>query len=124
MLAARRTTPPELAGRWEFPGGKVELGETPRDALVREVHEELGVTIAVGDELSDLGRAWPISDVHELRLFLTTVVAGEPRPGDDHDAVRWLGSDELDDVEWLDSDVQALGAVREVLVRTATRDAQ
>jgi 8-oxo-dGTP diphosphatase len=124
VLAARRTGPPELAGRWEFPGGKVEQGETPEDALEREIHEELGVTVSVGVELADDGRAWPISDVYELRLFVTTAVVGEPTPGPDHDAVRWLGADELHDVDWLESDDQALDAVRNLLVGTALPDAQ
>lgn len=113
VLAARRTTPP--VGRWEFPGGKVETGETPAAALVREVAEELGCTVGVGRELTDDGRAWPISDALVLRLFLAEVVAGEPRPGDSHDELRWLAADELDGVAWLPSDERAVGAVRGTL---------
>lgn len=124
VLAARRTDPPELAGRWEFPGGKVEPDETSQDALVREIREELGVTVAVGVEVADQGRAWPISEAYELRLFVTTVIAGDPTPRDDHDAVRWLRIDELHDVDWLESDHQALDAVRKVLAGTAFLDAQ
>ncbi|WP_435771445.1 (deoxy)nucleoside triphosphate pyrophosphohydrolase [Nocardioides sp. SYSU DS0651] len=116
VLAARRTRPASLAGRWEFPGGKVEPGEAPADALVRELREELAVTVVVGAEVSDAGRPWPISDALELRLFLARVVAGEPTAGADHDEVRWLSARELGDVSWLESDDHALGAVAEVLV--------
>ena len=124
VLAARRTGPSELAGRWEFPGGKVEPGETPEAALVREISEELGVAVHIGPEVSDGGRPWPISDVYELRLYVATVVSGAPTPGEDHDAVRWLDAGELHDVDWLESDVQALGAVLNLLVRTPSPDAQ
>jgi 8-oxo-dGTP diphosphatase len=104
VLAARRTAPPEAAGRWEFPGGKVEPGESPEEALVREVGEELGCTIAVtrwlpGEE--------PIGERHLLRVAVAELVTGEPEPRE-HDAVRWLGPDELHDVDWLDPDVPFL----------------
>jgi 8-oxo-dGTP diphosphatase len=100
VLAARRTTPPEAAGRWEFPGGKVEPGETPDAALVREIAEELGCTIQV--------EAWlpgevAISERHTLTVARVRVVDGEPVPHE-HDAVRWLGPDELGDVDWLEPD--------------------
>lgn len=115
VLAARRTRPAELAGKWEFPGGKVELGEAPAAALVREIREELGVPIRVGEELSNDGGPWPISAQYELRLLFAEVVAGEVAAGSDHDELRWLGAEELDEVDWLPSDRQALARLREVL---------
>jgi 8-oxo-dGTP diphosphatase len=115
VLAARRTTPPDLAGFWEFPGGKMEDNEDPRGALEREVREELSATIIVGQEVSDAGMGWPISDVYELRLFLASVAAGALRPGPDHDALSWLGPDELESVNWLPSDRQALPEIRAIL---------
>ena len=115
VLAARRSRPPELAGRWEFPGGKVEPDEDVRGALVREVREELGAVIAVGEELSGGGVAWPISAELELRLFLATVVEGELQPGPDHDALRWVDPDEVAAVDWLPSDRLALPALVERL---------
>ena len=116
VLAARRSRPASLAGRWELPGGKVEAGETPEAALVREIDEELGVTVTVGDELRPpVGDAWPISADLEIRLFVTRVTDGEPKPGESHDEIRWLGADELESVPWLDADVAMLPSVRALL---------
>jgi 8-oxo-dGTP diphosphatase len=99
VLACRRTAPPEAAGRWEFPGGKVEPGESPEAALVRELHEELGVEATV---TAWLGGVAAIGDTHELQVALVTIT-GDPAPVE-HDAVRWLGPDELGDVDWLEPD--------------------
>ena len=114
VLAARRTRPTALAGQWEFPGGKVEPGEDPSAALVREIAEELNLAITVGPELS--GAPWPISSAYELRLFLAALAdTGEPRPGPDHDQISWLAPDLLRSVRWLPADEQALDAVRTLL---------
>ena len=109
VLAARRTTPPEAAGRWEFPGGKVEPGETPEDAVVREVAEELGCTIAVDGWLE--GQV-PIGEKYVLTVAVAHLVEGEPTPHE-HDRVRWLDADELDDVDWLEPDRPFLPELRE-----------
>lgn len=100
LLAARRTAPAETAGRWELPGGKVEPGEPPETALVREVAEELGCTITVADWLA---RSVPVREGLVLRVALARLVDGEPDPVE-HDEVRWLTAAELDDVDWLDAD--------------------
>lgn len=119
VLAARRTRPTELAGQWEFPGGKVEEGENLAEAMVRELQEELNSTIKVLDEVRDSASPWRISDRHVLRLFLATVVVGEPTPGADHDQLRWLLPGHLGDVAWLPSDRLALPAVRRAVERRA-----
>lgn len=116
-LAARRTRPVDLAGHWEFPGGKVEPGEDVRAALEREIEEELLTTIDVLDEVVEDGSPWRISDKHVLRLFLAAIVREEPVLGTDHDEIRWLGPDALAEVDWLPSDRRALPAVRRALER-------
>jgi len=121
LLAARRSSPPALAGLWEFPGGKVEPGEDPQEALCREMREELGVEIEIGDEVPGpedfgmtaggvvIGHAWPLTPAIDdrafvLRLWFARITAGEPKPLEDHDRVRWLGPGEWRDVPWVDGD--------------------
>ncbi|MFD3560919.1 (deoxy)nucleoside triphosphate pyrophosphohydrolase [Streptomyces sp. NPDC058686] len=108
LLAARRSAPPELAGRWELPGGKVEPGEDPRQALVRELREELGI----GAELvARVPGEWPLKPGYVLRVWTVRLLSGRPRPLEDHDELRWLGPDEIWSVDWLDQDVPAVKAV-------------
>ncbi|MGA9746116.1 MAG: (deoxy)nucleoside triphosphate pyrophosphohydrolase [Nocardioides sp.] len=115
VLAARRTSPPEAAGRWELPGGKAETGESLADAVVREIREELGCDIAVAELLEG---AQPIRPGYALRVAVATLVAGEPVPRE-HDAVRWLRADQLDDVDWLTPDLPFLTTVRSHLAKAA-----
>jgi len=113
LLAARRTTPPEAAGRWEFPGGKLDPGETKDAGLEREVTEELGCRVEVDRWLDG---AEPFGATHVLLVAVCRILDGEPTSGDDHDALRWLGPDELDQVDWLEPDRPFLPAVRGVLL--------
>jgi len=107
LLAARRTRPAALAGGWELPGGKVEPGEDPSAALVRELREELAVdAVVVGRVAGPVDGDWPLDDGHVLRVLRVHLEPdGDPAPGIAHDAVRWLAPDELDDVAWLEPDV-------------------
>ena len=97
MLAARRT-----GGGWEFPGGKVEVGETPEDAAVREIAEELGCEVSI---TGWLGPTVPIRDGLELRVATAVLRDGEPvsTPGE-HDEIRWLRPAELAVLDWLPAD--------------------
>jgi 8-oxo-dGTP diphosphatase len=113
LLAARRSAPAELAGRWELPGGKVEKGETPEAELVRELREELGVDAEVVERVPG---EWPLRSPYVLQVWSAVLRPGStaPRALQDHDALRWLGPDEIWHVDWLDQDVPA---VRETLSR-------
>ena len=115
VLAARRTAPPEAAGRWELPGGKVEVGESPEQALVREIAEELGCTVAVE---SWLDGAVPVGTAHVLTVAVARLVDGEPEPTE-HDEVRWLSGDQLDSVDWLEPDRPFLPGLRRRVERGA-----
>jgi 8-oxo-dGTP diphosphatase len=108
VLASRRTEPPRLAGLWEFPGGKVEPGESDEQALLRELREELRVEVQVGQRL---GADLPIEETAVLRVYLCTLLAGEPALVD-HDAHRWLSADELLDVPWIPVDLPLVAELR------------
>ena len=114
VLAARRTEPPELAGGWEFPGGKVEPGESGEEAAVRESLEELGVRVRLGGRV---GGDWPLGGSYVLRLWWAVAEPGEPepRPLEDHDELRWLTRDELLDVAWLPHDLPVVQHLGELL---------
>ena len=111
VLASRRTEPPGLAGLWEFPGGKVEAGESDVDALRRELREELHVEAEVG---ARLGGDLAIGDTAVLRVYLCSLLSGEPRLVD-HDEHRWLAADELGDVAWIPVDLPLVGLLAEHL---------
>lgn len=115
VLAALRGPDMRLAGHWELPGGKVEAGEGDRDALRREIAEELGVEVRVGDGLGESVFAYDAVTVR-LVAYTCSVEAGEPVPTE-HAEVRWVGADELDALLWAPADVPLLAAVRERLSR-------
>jgi len=112
LLAARRAVPVSLAGRWEFPGGKVDAGEAPVDALHRELREELGVRVTLGDEVvgPDDG-LWRLTETYVMRLWFAVLAAGEPQPLVEHDELRWLAPGEWLTVPWLDADVRIVEAI-------------
>ncbi len=105
LLAAQRSAPPALAGLWEFPGGKVEPGETPEQALVRECDEELGVRVEVGALLGVVD-----VPVGVLRVYRTSLLDGVPAARE-HAALRWLAADELFDVPWIPVDLELVEAL-------------
>ena len=112
VLGCERAEPPESAGRWEFPGGKVEPGESDVDALVRECEEELGVVVAVGDRI---GEDVPLAHGRALlRVWLARLVRGEPQALE-HRSLRWFTADDLDTVPWLPADAPIVAELARVL---------
>jgi 8-oxo-dGTP diphosphatase len=102
VLACERASPPEVAGRWEFPGGKVEPGETDEQALARECAEELGVRVEVGERV---GPDVPLAHGRSvLRVYAVRLLEGDVPQALEHSAMRWLSADELDSVPWLPAD--------------------
>ena len=102
VLACERSAPAEVAGRWEFPGGKVEPGETDQQALARECAEELGVRVEVGDRV---GPDVPLAHGRAvLRVFAVRLLEGDVPRALEHTSMRWLAVDELNSVPWLPAD--------------------
>ncbi|GAA2293322.1 (deoxy)nucleoside triphosphate pyrophosphohydrolase [Glycomyces scopariae] len=114
ILAAERAYPPELAGLWEFPGGKLEPGESEAEALRRECREELGVAVAVGGRVTgDLATG---GGRFLLRVYYAEIESGEPR-AKEHAELRWLLPEALDSVPWLPGNRPAVEAIREAFAQ-------
>lgn len=103
VLAAQRTRPPELAGLWELPGGKVMAGETERGAVVRELEEELGLRAADMAVEDRLGCDVALNATLLLRAYRVRLLSGEPQPYD-HRALRWVTASELPLLNWVPAD--------------------
>jgi 8-oxo-dGTP diphosphatase len=118
VLAQQRAFPRDHAGRWEFPGGRVEPGESEESAVARECREELGVEVKVG---TSVGPDVPIRNGMVLRLYSAALADDNAEPvAVEHSAVRWVGADEFGELPWLEADLAFLPALRELL-RTMPR---
>ena len=103
----------EFQGGWEFPGGKIELNETPQQALKREITEELNADIEIGELIDVIEYDYP--EFHlRLQCFWCTIISGKIILKE-HEAARWLTKDTLDSVEWLPADLQLIQKIKELL---------
>ena len=106
----------DLKGGWEFPGGKVEPGETPQQALKREIMEELSTEIKVGELIDTIEYDYPTFHL-SMDCFWCQIVRGN-LVLKEHEAARWLTKDELNNVEWLPADITLIEKIRNLLSMT------
>lgn len=119
LLVAQRGGPPELAGRWELPGGKVGPGETDAAALAREFAEELGIEVSVGPRL---GSDVALTDTTTLRAYLVTQTCASVAHAHDHRALRWVVTAELDTLDWVPADRTWVSELIRAMASSASHD--
>ncbi|WP_068793263.1 8-oxo-dGTP diphosphatase MutT [Brevibacillus laterosporus] len=106
LLSALRSQQMSLPGMWEFPGGKIEKGEKPQESLIREIEEELGCQIEVGELISDSVYEYPTVKVRLITYF-AKVVSGEPMASE-HEELRWITANELHSLKWAPADLPTI----------------
>lgn len=103
----------EFKDGWEFPGGKVEAGESPEEALRREIREELEVEVNVGDLIDTIEYEYPAFHL-SMKCYACTIAGGSPHLLE-HEAARWLYADQLDSVAWLPADITLIPKIAGLL---------
>lgn len=103
----------EFKNGWEFPGGKVEAGESPEEALRREIREELEVEVNVGDLIDTIEYDYPAFHL-SMKCYACTIAGGSPHLLE-HEAARWLSADQLDSVAWLPADITLIPKIAGLL---------
>ncbi|TCS96795.1 8-oxo-dGTP diphosphatase [Hazenella coriacea] len=114
ILCAQRSPKMSLPNHWEFPGGKIKQGETPQEALVREIQEELGCKIEVYQLITETKYRYPESEVL-LYTFETSIIKGTPKPKE-HSEIRWVNSNDLLNLNWSPADLPTVDKLIETKV--------